>query len=175
MNEQVIIKPLEGIEWGNKVVSLGSPLSSVTAVLGEAETIYGNHYYYCNSNLRVDLDSNGNVEFIEFLAGIDGDIRPQIYGVSAFDIDADELTKMLKEQNNGDIDDHENGYCYNFPEISVGVYRESIPEDVSQMIEEAREEGDPMDEEEIEYETRKAVHWASIGIGVKGYYLNNME
>lgn len=170
MNEQVIIKPLVGIEWGDKAVSLGSPLSSVTAVLGEAEIIYGNHYYYYDSNLRVDLDSNGNVEFIEFLAGIDGDIHPQIYGVSAFEIDADELTQILTEKNNGDIDDSENGYSYGFLNISVGVYRESIPEDVRQMIEEAKEEGEPMDEEEIEYETRKAVHWATIGIGVKDYY-----
>lgn len=171
MKEQVIIKPLEGIEWGDKVVNLGSPLSSVNAVLGEAETVYENHYYYYDSNLRVDLDSNGNVEFIEFLAGIDGDIHPQIYGVSAFDIDADELIKILTEQNNGDIDDHENGYGYSFPDISVGVYRESISENVHQMIEEAEEEGEPMDEEEIEYEKRKAFHWATIGIGGKDYYL----
>lgn len=170
MNEKIIIKPLEGIEWSDKAVNLGSPFSSVTAVLGEAETVYGNHYYYCNSNLRVDLDSNGNVEFIEFLGGIDGDIHPQIYGMSAFDIDADELIKILTEHNNGDIDDSEKGYSYGFLNISVGVYRESIPEDVRQMIEEAKEEGDPMDEEEIEYETRKAVHWATIGIGVKDYY-----
>ena len=89
MNGQVIIKPLEGIEWGGKVVNLGSPLSSVTAVLGKAENVYENRYYYYNSNLCVDFDSNGNVEFIEFLAGTDGDIHPQIYGVSAFEIDAD--------------------------------------------------------------------------------------
>ena len=38
------------------------------------------------------------------------------------------------------------------------------------MIEEADGFGNPMSEEEIEYESKKANHWATIGIGVKGYY-----
>ena len=55
-------------------------------------------------------------------------------------------------------------------DISVGVYRESRPEDVQEMIESAKEDGEPMDVEEIEYEMRNATHWDTIGIGVKNYY-----
>lgn len=38
------------------------------------------------------------------------------------------------------------------------------------MIAEAEADGDPMDADEIEYEMRKANHWATIGIGVENYY-----
>jgi len=62
------------------------------------------------------------VEFIEFLAGTKGKLKPEIYGASAFDTDASVLYELLKDKNNGDIDDNENGYSYRFLNISVGVY-----------------------------------------------------
>ena len=73
--------------------------------------------------------------------------------------------------NNGEINDNENGYSYGFLNISVGIFRERTPEDVREMIEEAEEEGEELEQEDLEYEKRKAEHWATIGIGVKGYYL----
>lgn len=45
-----------------------------------------------------------------------------------------------------------------------------MPENIEKMIKEAEEEGEPMDQEEIEYEMRTAEHWATIGIGVEIYY-----
>lgn len=38
------------------------------------------------------------------------------------------------------------------------------------MIGEAEDDGEPMDDEEVAYEMRKADHWATIGIGVENYY-----
>ena len=38
------------------------------------------------------------------------------------------------------------------------------------MIKEADEDGEPMDEGEIEEERRKADYWATIGIGIEDYY-----
>ena len=63
----------------------------------------------------------------------------------------------------------EDGYSYSFKEIEVGVYRESKPEDAMECIEEMKAEGTCTKEDE-EYELRRANHWATIGIGVKGYY-----
>lgn len=62
----------------------------------------------------------------------------------------------------------ENGYSYQFQNISVGVYREAVPEDIKEMIEESASFGEPMSDNEIEYEMKRANHWATIGGGVVG-------
>ena len=170
MSKQFIIKPLEGIEWEHKAIALGASQSSIIEILGRPENAIGISFYYYESELRFDFDENQCVKFIEFLGGPDGQIQPQIYGVSAFETDADEFVKLLKEHNDGEIDDSENGYSYAFLNISVGIYRESIPENVREMIKEAENDGEPMTAEDIEYETKRAAHWATIGIGVKNYY-----
>ena len=88
----------------------------------------------------------------------------------AFQTEADNLYNILSEKNHGGIDDSENGYSYSFLNISVGVFRSSIPDAVQEMIEDADEEGDPMEADEIEYEMRKANYWSTIGIGIENYY-----
>lgn len=80
------------------------------------------------------------------------------------------MYNVLSEENQGEIDDSEDGYSYRFLNISVGIYRPSIPEDVEDMIAEANADGKPMDEAEIEDEMKKANYWATIGIGVRDYY-----
>ena len=91
-------------------------------------------------------------------------------GVSAFETQANDLFDVLKKQNNGVIGDTENGYSYQFQNISVGVYREAIPKEVEDMIEEATSFGNPMTDDEIQYEMKRANHWATIGVGIAGYY-----
>ena len=109
------------------------------------------------------------VEFIEFLGGIEGTLHPVIYGKSAFQEDADEIFELLKKENNGDIDDSENGYSYSFIETSVGIYRTSTPESVKEDIEDIKADG-VYDQEYVDEELKKAHHWATIGIGKKNYY-----
>ena len=110
------------------------------------------------------------VDFVEFLAGIDGKLKPTIYGVSAFDVNAAELVDVLKANNNGEICDDENGYSYSFSNISIGVYREALPDEIEEMIEEAKSDGSPMSDDDIQYEMKRANHWATIGCGNIGYY-----
>lgn len=171
MDHMMELIPLVGISFDGKSVGLLASKEKVENVLGTEYETEGDSVYYFENELRVDFDQEGRVEFIEFLGGIDGNIQPQIYGVNAFQIEADDLYNILSNKNNGKIDDSENGYSFSFLDISVGIYRECIPEDVQEMIDESRAEGESMDAEAIEYETRKANHWAAIGIGVKGYYL----
>ena len=38
------------------------------------------------------------------------------------------------------------------------------------MIEEAKSDGNPMPDDEIQYEMKRANHWATIGCGNIGYY-----
>lgn len=168
--EKVKIIPLVGIEFAGVTVALSSSREDVKKSLGEPYSIWKNALFYFNNELRFDFDNDGKVEFIEFLGGIAGKLQPTIYGVSVFQSKADDLYDILSEKNHGDIDDSENGYSYGFLNISVGIFRPSIPEDIEDMIEDAAEDGEPMDEEEIEYEMKKANYWATIGIGIENYY-----
>ena len=85
-----------------------------------------------------------------------------IYGVSAFDVNAAELVDVLKANNNGEICDDENGYSYSFSNISIGVYREALPDEIEEMIEEAKSDGSPMSDDDIQYEMKRANHWAML-------------
>ena len=110
---------------------------------------------------------------MEFLGGIDGALHPLIYGISVFDSLADEVANILCEKNAGEIVDAKHGYLYADKKLSVGVYRETTPEDISEMIEDMKSSGVQIDgNEDISEELKKANHWATIGIGVAGYYKN---
>ena len=162
------IFPLEKIVIDGSEIFLGTERSAVESVIGKGQTI-GTRCYYFNNEMAIDYKNN-KAEFIEFLGGVDGILKPTVYGISAFDVNADELAEVLKANNNGNICDNENGYSYQFANISVGVYREAVPEEVEEMIEEAKSFGNPMSDEDIQYEMKRAIHWATIGVGVAGYY-----
>ena len=168
--KKIKIIPLVGIEFDDITIALYSSCEDVKNLLGEPYSTWDDSLYYFNNELRFDFDDDGKVEFIEFLGSIDGELQPIIYDVPAFQSKADTLYNILREENRGDIDDSENGYSYGFVNISVGVYRPFIPKDVEEMVKEADEAGDPMDEGEIEEERRKADHWSTIGIGIEDYY-----
>ncbi|MBD5383750.1 MAG: hypothetical protein HDR72_01955, partial [Ruminococcaceae bacterium] len=151
---------------------LGNTADEIKAVLGEPESVHKNSLYYFGNELRIDIGGDGKAEFIEFLGGTDGALQPAIYDVPAFKTGSDELYALLAEKNGGGIDDRENGYSYAFLNISVGVYRESIPENVEEMAAEAEREGYPLSAEDIAEERKKAAFWATVGIGTAGYYGN---
>lgn len=165
---KIEIYPLDKVMIDGAAIFLGMEQSAVEAAIGKGQLI-GKRYYYFNTEMAIDYSSN-KVEFIEFLSGIDGMLKPAIYGISAFDTQANALFEVLKERNNGVIFDTENGYSYAFQNISVGVYREAIPKDVEGMIEEAVAFGNPISDDTLQYEMNRANHWATIGVGIAGYY-----
>lgn len=164
---QTVLYPLDRAVIGDITICLGMDRTSVFSILGKGESFNDKRYYYFNSEVAIDFNEDNKVEFIEFLAGIDGELKPIVYGISAFEENADTLVDVLKKMNDGEIDDSENGYSYGFLEISVGIYREFLPEGI---IEEAQNEGKSLDDEGIKEDLRKALHWVTIGIGVKDYY-----
>ena len=166
------IFPLEKIVIDGVSIYLGMDQSAVERAIGKGQyEPVRNRYYYYGTEMAIDYSENNTVEFIEFLGGIDGSVHPVIYGVSAFDTPADELADLLRQKNGGEIDDSEKGYSFAFLNISVGIYRERLLSDVMEMIEEMKADGIPTeDNEDVAEEMRKANHWASIGVGVAGYY-----
>ena len=167
---KIEIYPLDKVVFDGVTVCLGVERSAVENAIGAGQFI-GKRYYYCNNELAIDYNENGTVEFIEFLGGVEGSLQPTIYGVSAFGSDAEEVAELLKQKNDGEITDTEQGYSYSFSNISVGVYREIRPSDILEMIEEMKADGIPTeDNEDLATDMRRANHWATIGVGVAGYY-----
>lgn len=166
------ILPQKGILWDQHTILLGEKKNNVEAKLGVPQSVFDHSYYYFESNIRFDFSPNGELEFIEFLGGITGIIQPVIFGVQAFQVDADVLYQVLKEKNAGEIVDTENGYSYAFPNIGIGVYREQIPDNLPAYtyIREAQEAGEDItDNPNIQEEQLKAWHWATIGVASKNY------
>ncbi len=162
------IFPLDKVVFDKVSICFGMEKSAVETAIGKGQQI-GNRYYYFNNEMAMDYREN-KVEFIEFLGGVEGVLKPIIYGISAFDANAGELVEILKASSNGENCDTERGYCYQFSNISVGVYREAVPEEISEMIKESASFGNPMSSEEIENESKRANHFATIGAGATGYY-----
>ena len=163
--------PLEGLRLGDQLLPLSASKEQAEALLGPAEEFQGDQWYYAESELRLDFDQSGRLEFIEFLGGLEGTLQPTVYGLPAFQTGADELIEELTRHNDGPVDDSEQGYSYAFLNISVGVYRSILPKDVQEMIAEMEADGIPtLDNPDLERDKLRAEHWETIGIGLPGYY-----
>ncbi len=168
---KITIYPLERVTFDDVSISFGMDRATVETLMGKGH-MAGSRYYYCGGELAIDYDRDDRVEFIEFLAGMDGSLRPLIYGLSAFETEAGELAAVLTQNNGGEITHTEQGHACRFSGISVGVYRELTPEDVLEMIEEMKANGIPTaDNADLEADRRRAGHWSTIGTGIAGYYL----
>ena len=82
---------LEKMILDGKEIRLGEKKQAVISVLGEPEHIHENYgggswrHYYFDSELALDFDQNDCLEFIEFLGGHYGKLKPYIYDISVFD------------------------------------------------------------------------------------------
>lgn len=171
MRTIIELKPLVGIVCGNKEINFNDSNLVVKETLGTPEYVYENSYYYFNNEMRIDFDETDRVLFIEFLGGIESSMTPLIYGTKAFEVKAEELYHVLEKENNGAIEDSENGNSFIFYNSCVGIYREIRPEDVEKMIIERKQDCiDILSNEDLENDRKRAMHWATIGIGKQGYY-----
>lgn len=168
----IMLCPLIGMEFNGQSIRFGQSRSEVEGYLGKPEAERGSRSYYCGSELALDFDEAGKLEFIEFLGGADSRLRPELYEQDVFDTDADELFTLLSERNGPDIDDSEAGYSYALRQLSIGLYREITPDDVNAMLKEmCNMDLTQMSGLNIEEEQKKAHHWETIGIGRGNYYV----
>ena len=168
--ESVEIFPLEKITINDIDISLGMDKAEVIKLLGEGEAS-GESVRYFESELGIYYDSDNKAEFIEFYSGIDGKLKPTIYGVPVFQTKASELTAIITEHDKSGITYAENASELEFKNLSVGVYRDVTPDSVASMKDEMIAEGvfDEKDEDYL-YDLERSQYWATIGIGVEWYY-----
>ncbi|MBQ8418936.1 MAG: hypothetical protein IJY37_01095 [Clostridia bacterium] len=167
---KAVIYPLEKVVLGDISITFGMKKSEAERLLGKA-TAVGERRYYLGAELAVSYDAQESVEFIEFLGGKEGSLRPMLYGVSVFEENAEDLLALLTEKNDGDVIDRENGYSYQFSHIGIGLYREMTPQDVEEMIAEMKAHGILTEQNpDLEADKEKALHFATVGAGVCGYY-----
>ena len=164
-----ILIPLTGMEWNGQIVRFGDSRETVERILGASERVRDDLCCF-KHGLRVEFDEAGRTKFIECVGGIDGAIQPQICGVKAFQAPADELLEILRLHNDGPVVDNEKGYFYGFLNLSVGIYRDSIPEDVDEMAAAVAAGDQNAAWIVIEDEKKRAYHWSAIGIGIENYY-----
>ncbi|WP_207646268.1 hypothetical protein [Ruminococcus albus] len=168
------ILPPEGIDADGRRINIGASAEDITAVLGQPADILNDdsgltRYYYFDNELRFDLDSNGRLSFVEFIGGTEGKLKPEIYGINAFEAGADELLSLLTENDIGAITE-DGGYSYYFPNIRIGMTRHATPEAIAEMKAEYQADGEEVSPEILAFEQKRAAHWAMIGIGQSEYY-----
>ena len=169
-NFRIQIIPEEGITFNDKPIFFNTSKSEVQNILGAPE-IVRNSFYYFNNDLRLDFDEKGELEFIEFLGGIDAFIKPEIYGISVFDTLEDIVYGTLIEHNGKDNVKSENGYSYILGNINVGIFREIKPSDFNEVLKEMKKNGIPFEScPDLQKDKQRALHWQTIGFGKKGYY-----
>ena len=88
--ETIELIPLSGIRYKDKMIALTATPQEVETLLGAPYARHHHSLYYFQNELRFDFDKNDKLQYIEFLAGIDGQIQPKIYGVCAFQAGADD-------------------------------------------------------------------------------------
>jgi len=171
---KIEILPLEGIDIENiGRLSLGQSKSEIEKQLG-LPLIRSNNkqLFYDNYELRIDLDENGNAEFIEFIYGpFPEKTELSIYGIDPFRIGADKLVEILTVKNNGNIDLSEADYAFAFLNISVGVWRQMTEQNVIECITEMKAKNEYNENKDwLDEDFSKAKNFWTIGIGVKNYY-----
>lgn len=159
-----------GVQLGDATIRLGDSREQVEEILGVGQAI-DNQVYYYESDFMVEYDSAGKVCFIECRGGMEAVHQPEIYGVMAFQEQAKQVLELLERENAGTVIDEENGYSYQYTNISVGIYRAVLPGEIEEMIQEMEADGiNPQENEDLQRDIIRSQHIETIGIAVKGYW-----
>ena len=167
------MEPLKGIRLeNNEIIEFGTSKFDLLKKLGMPSSEFENQFFYDDLELRIDLDNQGQIEFIEFIYGpFPEKTEIEVYEINPFKTQSFELLEVLTEKNNGHVDKSEEPYCYAFLESSIGVFRDSCESDVNEMIAEMKANGEnPEQEDWVLEDKQKAKYFWTIGIGKKGYY-----
>jgi len=167
MKKIIKLMPLEGILIQNSLqIRLGMSDKELYNIIGKPDNKYEQEIFYDEYDIKIELDSFNKIEYIEILSN--EIINVEIYKINPLELYADQLIDLLKEKNGGDIFVEGNGIGYIFNNISVRLWRESIPDDINDIIIESKQDGvyDEM-KDEIMSDLEKSKKFTTIGIGKK--------
>lgn len=165
--------PLKGVVINSdQKIEFGMSKNTLLNTLGQPTQVFDRELYFEELELRVDLDKNDSVEFIESLMGpLSNKTQVSINAINPFATKSDELVDILSSLNNGKIDQSEAEYGYTFIDKAIGVYRESTVEDIEGVIEKLKALNEFEDQkEDVLFELEKSKYFWTLGIGKVGYY-----
>lgn len=168
---KITLKPLEGIIVNEKKIDFGQTKNDIINLFGNPNYEEENQLFYDNLDVRFDLDENGLLEFIECQGPFSENSEFNIYDINPFKLQDNNLVDLLTNKNNGEIDDFEAPYSYSFLEISVGIWRASVPTDIESTIAEMKEEGTYEESKEVmDQDLEKSKYFWTVAVGKVNYY-----
>ncbi|ALR29312.1 hypothetical protein ATE47_01630 [Chryseobacterium sp. IHB B 17019] len=168
---KITLRPLAGITIGEKEINFGQTKHDVIGLLGNPDHVEESQIFYDNLNVRFDLDEDGLLEFIECQGPYPENSIFDIYGVNPFKLKDNELVDLLTDKNSGEIDGFEAPYCYSFLEISVGIWRASVPADIESIVAEMKNEGTYEESKGLmDMDLEKTKYFWTVAVGKPDYY-----
>jgi hypothetical protein len=179
---KVELIPLAGADIeGIGKVYFGKSEDEVKRIMGEPENTKKEDsgkkevLYYLGMSLLLQFDEEKKLDYIELSIDplFNENIQPVIYTIDPFDMEFDELVGVLKEKNDGEADTMDPEHRYEFPDISVSIWREATLDEVEDSVEELKYEQNYLDEQQDLYkkDATKADYISSIGIGTTNYFI----
>lgn len=166
---KILLEPLKGINiQGAGTIEFNLSRPELESKLGKPDSVYDNKLFYEELELRMDLDKNQRLEFIEFIYGpVTENIELEIYGLNPFKTKSSDLIEVLKGHNTGLVDSTEEPYCYAFHGSSIGIYRNSSEAELADKMATCKANGINPEQEEWYIE---AHYFWTIGLGREAYY-----
>jgi hypothetical protein len=130
--------------------------------------------YYTSYGFHVHYDKVTNlVCFIEIMYDMQAVF--DLYDKNPFHAPVEEMVALLTEKNGADINKLQSPRSYIFLDISLGIFRNSTPEQMDDYLEKAKVETpdyfvDGKPQEWLQIDIDKAKHFQTIGLGNKDYF-----
>lgn len=157
-NNKIFITPHKGIVFGTHTINVGDEISAVVNQVKPTEVYRGNEYYFTDDNVIHVVADKKRVAEIELFNSEDYKFFIDDTLISA--MEREELTEYLTKMNKA-MPIAEYDLSLDFTNLGISLWYERTLEDVLEVIEEAKSEGDFTDED-AEIEMRLAKYFASI-------------
>jgi hypothetical protein len=173
VEHKIIITPNEGIGF----INLGDDRKLVRKKVLNPQFFAGTPIdYYTSLGFHVHYDKDEKVEFIEMMSDFQAVF--ELYEKNPFTAEIDEIVKILSDKNGTEINLIEAPESYLFLNLSLGIFRSSTPEKMSEYIEQYRKDepesfknGTP---DRLSEDLEKSKYFTSLSIGNRNYFRNEI-
>jgi hypothetical protein len=173
IEHKIVITPNEGIGF----INLGDDRKFVREKVLNPQFFAGTPIdYYTSLGFHVHYDKDEKVEFIEMMS--DFQTIFELYEKNPFTAEVDEIVKILSDKNGTEINLIDAPESYMFLDLSLGIFRNSTPEKMSEYIEQYQKD-DPESFKNgmpdwLREDLEKSKHFTSLSVGNKDYFRNEI-